>query len=112
MNTKMLALALGGTLLVGCLTGCKTAASSPGGIPSPRAAAPQASGTHVQIAVANGESNGGAAEVSYEEVFKPYEQFGLIYDSGKKELQYQGKTVRWFFRSQWKVGRCEGIFGG
>ena len=73
MNTKILALALGGTLLVGCLTGCKTAASSPGGIPSPGAAAPQASDTHVQIAVANAESN---------------------------------------FRSQWKVGRCEGIFGG
>ena len=53
MNTKILALALGGTLLVGCLTGCKTAASSPGGIPSPGAAAPQASDTPVRIDVAN-----------------------------------------------------------
>ena len=95
-----------------CLTGCGTAAASPGGNPPIGEAAPQTSDTPAQIAVANAESDGGAVKVSYEEVFKPYEQFGLIYDSGKKELQYQGKTVRWFFRSQWKVGRCEGIFGG
>ena len=68
MNTKILALALGGALLVGCLTGCGTAAASQLG-----AAVPQASDTPVQIAVANAESD---------------------------------------FRSQWKVGRCEGIFGG
>ena len=87
MNTKkILALALGGALLVG----------SPGGNPPIGEAAPQTSDTPVQIAVANAESDEGAAKVSYEELFKPYEQFGLIYDSGKKELQYQGKTVRWF----------------
>ena len=92
MNTKkILALALGGALLVGCLTGCGTAAISQYG-----AAVPQTSDTPVQIAAANAESDEGAAKVSYEELFKPYEQFGLIYDSGKKELQYQGKTVRWF----------------
>lgn len=97
MNTKkILALALGGALLVGCLTGCGTAAASQGGTPPLGAATPQASDTPVQIAVANAESDGGATKVSYEELFKPYEQFGLIYDSGKKELQYQGKTVRWF----------------
>lgn len=97
MNTKkILALALGGALLVGCLTGCGTAAASPGGTPPLGAATPQASDTPVQIAVANAESDGVATKVSYEELFKPYEQFGLIYDSGKKELQYQGKTVRWF----------------
>lgn len=97
MNTKkILALALGGALLVGCLTGCGTAAASPGGNPPLGAATSQASDTPVQIAVANAESDGAATKVSYEELFKPYEQFGLIYDSGKKELQYQGKTVRWF----------------
>ena len=73
MNTKILALALGGTLLVGCLTGCGTAAASQLG-----AAVPQASDTPVQIAVANAESDGAAAIVSYEELFKPYEQFALI----------------------------------
>ena len=90
-HKKILALALGGTLLVGCLTGCGTAAISQYG-----AAVPQTSDTPVQIAAANAESDGAAAVVSYEELFKPYEQFGLIYDSGKKELQYQGRTVRWF----------------
>jgi len=97
MNTKkILVLALSGALFMGCLTGCGTAAASPGGNPPIGEAAPQTSDTPVQIAVANAESDGGAAKISYEEVFKPYEQFGLIYDSGKKELQYQGKTVRWF----------------
>ncbi len=97
MNTKkILALALGGALFVGCLNGCGTAAASPGGNTAFGVATPQASDTPVQIAVANAESDGAAATVSYEELFKPYEQFGLIYDSGKKELQYQGKTVRWF----------------
>ncbi len=92
MNTKkILVLALSGALFMGCLTGCGTAAASQLG-----AAVPQTSDTPVQIAVANAESDEGAAKVSYEELFKPYEQFGLIYDSGKKELQYQGKTVRWF----------------
>ena len=97
MNTKkILVLALSGALFMGCLTGCGTAAASPGGNPPIGEAAPQTSDTPAQIAVANAESDGGAVKVSYEEVFKPYEQFGLIYDSGKKELQYQGKTVRWF----------------
>lgn len=97
MNTKkILVLALSGALFMGCLTGCGTAAASPGGNPPIGEAAPQTSDTPVQIAVANAESDGGAVKVSYEEVFKPYEQFGLIYDSGKKELQYQGRTVRWF----------------
>lgn len=97
MNTKkILALALGGALFVGCLTGCGTAAASPGENTALGVATPQVSDTPVQIAVANAESDGSTATVSYEELFKPYEQFGLIYDSGKKELQYQGKTVRWF----------------
>ena len=97
MNTKkILVLALSGALFMGCLTGCGTAAASPGGNPPIGEAAPQTSDTPAQIAVANAESDGGAVKVSYEEVFKPYEQFGLIYDSGKKELQYQGRTVRWF----------------
>ena len=97
MNTKkILVLALSGALFMGCLTGCGTAAASPGGNPPIGEAAPQTTDTPVQIAVANAESDEGAAKVSYEELFKPYEQFGLIYDSGKKELQYQGRTVRWF----------------
>lgn len=96
MNTKLLAWTLVGVLLVGCLTGCGTAAASPGGNSPLGATAPQTSDTPAQIAVAHAESDGDAAKVSYEELFKPYEQFGLTYDSGKKELQYQGKAVRWF----------------
>lgn len=92
MNTKkILALTLGGALLVGCLTGCGTAAASQLG-----AATPQASDTSIEITVVCAESDGSVNHISYEELFKPYEPFGLTYDSGKKELQYQGKVVRWF----------------
>ena len=98
MNTKnLLALALGGVLLVGCLSGCSTAAASQGGITSP------ISTTSPQISSASGPTlsataEGGEADtyVSYEEQFKPYEQFGLTYDATKDELQYNGKVVRWF----------------
>lgn len=77
MNTKKLvALTLGGTLLVGSLTWYKTASASQGGKPPLESSHP--------------------ANISYEELFKPYEVFGLTYNSEKKELQYQGKTVRWF----------------
>ncbi len=98
MNTKkLLTFALGGVLLVGGLTGCGTAAASSGGNLPLGAAAPQTPDTPSQVAAAFTESPGTAApKVSCEEFFKPYEPFGLTYDSGKKELQYQGKTVRWF----------------
>ncbi len=28
--------------------------------------------------------------------FQPYSQYGMVYDEGKDELQYNGKAVRWF----------------
>ena len=96
MNTKILALALGGTLLVGCLTGCGTAAASGRGLPPVGAVIPQTPGSPAEVTLVCAESDGSVNHISYEELFKPYEQFGLIYDSGKKELQYQGKVVRWF----------------
>ena len=83
MNTKkLLALTLSGVLLVGCLTGCSTAAA-------PRASA---SGPSLSAAA---EDEWAGNDVPYEEQFKPYEQFGLTYDAAKNELQYNGKVVRW-----------------
>lgn len=98
MNTKpLLALALGGVLLVGCLTGCSTAASAQGGSTSPiSTTSPQISNTSGQTLSATAEDGGADTDVSYEEQFKPYEQFGLTYDASKNELQYNGKVVRWF----------------
>lgn len=95
-HKKMLAVALGGALLVGCLTGCGTVAAFPEETPPPGATAPQAPDAPAQITIAYAENDRAATKVSYEELFKPYEQFGLTYDSGKKDIQYQGKTVRWF----------------
>jgi len=95
MNTKkLLALALGGTLLVGCLTGFSAAASQGENVrPTPY---PQTEDTSNPSIVVFAESSGEPRDISYEEQFKPYEQFGLTYDAGKKELQYNGKVVRWF----------------
>ena len=42
------------------------------------------------------EDGGDYSEISYEEQFKMYEEFGLTYNSGKNELLYNGKLVRWF----------------
>lgn len=50
----------------------------------------------LQTIVAVAEGNGSPTEISYEELFKPYAQFGLTYDASKNELTYNGKAVRWF----------------
>ncbi|RKI89822.1 hypothetical protein D7V94_16750 [Parablautia intestinalis] len=97
MNTKkLLALALGGVMLVGCLAGCSTAAASQGGTSQPGTASPSMTEESEQTIVAVAEGNGSPAEISYEELFKPYAQFGLTYDASKNELTYNGKAVRWF----------------
>lgn len=97
MNTKKLfALALGGVLLVGGLAGCSTAASQGDGTLSSGTTSPQISNVSGPALSATAEDGGVAKDVSYEELFKPYEQFGLTYDSGKNELKFNGKTVRWF----------------
>ena len=93
---KILVFALGGALLVGSLTGCNTAAASQNKVSQPGTTSSQMSGTSTKITVAFAEGDDSSADVSYEELFQPYEQFGLTYDSDKNELQYKGKTVRWF----------------
>lgn len=98
MNTKnLLALALGGVLLVGCLAGCSTAAASQGSGTSPiSTTSSQISSASSPPLSATAEDGETVTNVSYEEQFKPYEQFGLTYDASKNELQYNGKVVRWF----------------
>lgn len=97
MNTKkLLALALGGVLLVGCLTGCSTAAASQGGTSPISTTSPQISNTSGPALSVTAEDGGADTNISYEEQFKPYEQFGLTYDASKNELKYNGKVVRWF----------------
>lgn len=93
---KILVFALGGALLVGSLTGCNTAAAFQNKVSQLGTTSSQMSDTSTQITVAFAEGDDSSADVSYEELFQPYEQFGLTYDSDKNELQYQGKTVRWF----------------
>ena len=97
MNTKNLfALALGGMLLVGSLAGCSTASASQGGTSQLGTTSPQVLDASNQITMTTEGDSTSSADISYEELFKPYEQFGLTYDSGKNELKFNGKTVRWF----------------
>ncbi len=96
MDTKkLLALALGGVLLAGCLTGCSIAAASQSGTSQLGTASPPMTEASEQTIVAFAEGNGSPTEISYEELFKPYAQFGLTYDASKNELTYNGKAVRW-----------------
>ena len=47
------------------------------------------------LAVAESDGSG-QTESAYEERFQPYEKFGLVYHADKNELEYNGKSVRWF----------------
>ena len=83
-------------MLVGCLAGCSTAAASQGGTSQLGTASPPMTEASEQTIVAVAEGSGSPTEISYEELFKPYAQFGLTYDASKNELTYNGKAVRWF----------------
>ena len=83
-------------MLVGCLAGCSTAVASQCGTSQLGTASPPMTEESEQTIVAVAEGNGPPAEISYEELFKPYAQFGLTYDASKNELTYNGKAVRWF----------------
>ena len=83
-------------MLVGCLARCSTAAASQGGTSQLGTASPPMTEESEQTIVAFAEDNGSPTEISYEELFKPYTQFGLTYDASKNELTYNGKAVRWF----------------
>lgn len=47
------------------------------------------------LAVAESDGSG-QTESAYEERFQPYEKFGLVYHVDRNELEYNGKSVRWF----------------
>lgn len=102
---KILVFALGGALLVGSLTGCNTAAASQNKVSQPGTTSSQMSGTSTKITVAFAEGDDSSADVSYEELFQPYEQFGLTYDSDKNELQYKGAI-----RNSWSVSGTIDIY--
>lgn len=87
--------ALCGILIVGGLAGCSTAATQ-GGTSTIGADSPQESNvsdSNLPVAAYDGTED---TDVSYEEQFKPYEQFGMTYNAEKRELEYNGKLVRWF----------------
>ncbi len=97
-NKKHLMLALLSTLLVGCMSGCGTAALPNANTAQMGAPSPQVQNESSPVLAAYAEDGGDAKADgnAYAEQFKTYEQFGLVYDAGKNELYYNGKAVRWF----------------
>lgn len=87
--------ALCGMLIVGGLTGYSMAAAQ-GRASATAAELPQGedAGSADYYAVACDSAKD--ADISCEEQFKPYEQFGLTYNAAENELEYNGKLVRWF----------------
>lgn len=96
-NKKYLMWVLLSTLLVGSMSGCGTAAALPN-TAQMSASSPQAS-NESSPALAVYAEDGGDAKAdgnAYAEQFKIYEQFGMVYDTEKNGLYYNGKAVRWF----------------
>ena len=97
-----------GILIVGGLAGCSMAAAQSGGAPAAPGISAQKPGESGELpesqasqeittilAVAEWDGSG-QKESAYEECFQLYEKFGLVYHADKNELEYNGKSVRWF----------------
>lgn len=98
-NKKHLMLGLLCTLLVGGMSGCGTAAVLPNANAAQMGASSQQASNGSSPALTVYAEDGGDAKAdgnAYEEQFKTYEQFGMVYDAEKNELYYNGKVVRWF----------------
>ena len=81
---------------MGSMSGCGTETALPNANTAQMSASsPQASNESSPVLAVYAEdakTDGNA----YEEQFKIYEQFGMVYDTEKNELYYNGKAVRWF----------------
>lgn len=98
-NKKHLMLVLLGTLLMGGMIGCGAAEDQlNANMAQMDVSSPQASNESSLVLDLYDEDSGDtiADGNAYEEQFKTYEQFGMVYDEEKKELYYNGKSVRWF----------------
>ena len=110
---RYLVTAVCGILIVGGLAGCSMAAQS-GGVPAAPGISAQESQelreTKELLESQESQASQGAATIlavaewdgskqkdsACEERFQPYEKFGLVYHADKNELEYNGKSVRWF----------------
>lgn len=88
--------ALCGLLIAGGLTSCSMATAQSNGTLIAKNVLSQESQENTMILSVAERDNDGYSAATYEDIFKPYEQFGLIYNVNKNELHYNGKLVRWF----------------
>lgn len=99
ITSKLLALALSGTALAGCLTRCTIFADSQSHIIAStvqdQGAASQETVSPSTIAYACETSDVQNCE-EWENRFAVYEPFGLTYDAASNELRYDGRLVRCF----------------
>ena len=97
-KTKKISYALLALPLAACLIGCSAAAASvlPHGS-GETSALPSESTSMYDVAYAkNGVEDAAHDAAVLKEQLKNYEEFGMVYDSDKDVLYYNGKLVRWF----------------
>lgn len=97
-KTKKISYALLALLLAACLAGCSEAAASvlPHGS-GETSDLPSESTSMYDVGYAeNGVEDAAHDEAVWKEQLKHYEEFGMVYDSEKDVLYYNGKLVRWF----------------
>ena len=97
VNTmRRMALCAASMLLLGCLAGCSTTPqnSQEQGNPVIKEEISQPLGG--SEALGNSEDSSALSAADKEEMFAPYEQYGMTYDAVKDELTYNGNLVRWF----------------
>lgn len=82
-------------LIVGNLAVCSMVATQVGtsiiGAGSPQKS--NVSVSNLSVAACDGTED---ADVSCEEQFRPYKQFGMVYNASKGKLEYNGRLVQWF----------------
>lgn len=90
-NKKLLMLIFLSALIVTACTGCSAGVALPNGN-----TLQMGESSPVLAAYAEDGGDAKADGNAYTEQFKTYEQFGMVYDTEKNELYYNGKAVRWF----------------
>ena len=103
---KQIALCAAALLLLGSLSGCgATPQNSPGKelIPTEQESSYQFYGSE---ALGNRENSESPAHTAAQQIYAPYEQYGLIYDATRDVLTFDGEVVRWF-EDYYPVGENE-----
>ena len=96
MKMKQIITCVSFILLLGCLTGCSSDSQSLPEHDNSTIAQESTQTSIVSEALGNSENNSNLSSADKQQMFAPYEQYGLIYDATQDILLYNDKIVRWF----------------